>query len=81
MTRLTSRLVALERRTPAQEPYPEHRAGSDDRPRSYRDGLGTFLPPDTRPVRLAPEAPPCPRRGWKDEPAFDVRIREEWGPR
>jgi len=89
MGRLTARLDGLEQHRP-RHTCPEHAvrrgAGADWRQR-FQDTLRAFSPDDEERAAYHAEEdrlaalPPCPRCGWKDEPAFRIVAREDWGPR
>ena len=88
MGRLTARLDRLEQRRPRRDICPEHevrRGAEADWPQRFFDELRAVSPdPAERAAYHADmdalEAlPPCPRCGWKDEPAFRTVAREDWG--
>jgi hypothetical protein len=85
MARLTARIRDLERHRPRPDICPEHLRDPLGRARDYREGLAAFSPDPAERARYEAEEdaidarPPCPRCGWKDEPAFRVVARPDWG--
>ena len=89
MGRLTARLDRLERRRPRPDVCPEHEvrrgAGANWRQR-FQDALRAVSPDDDERAAYHAEEdrlealPPCSRCGWKEEPAFRIIAREDWGP-
>ena len=90
MGKLISRVRDLEQRRPRPDVCPEHEEargpGPDWRARFFAELRAVSPDPAERAAYHAEmdalEArPPCPRCGWKDEPAFRIVAREDWGPR
>ena len=88
MSALGRRIGRLEQRRPRPDVCPEHLPDPlAPRRMDYRDALRAFSPDDDERAAYHAEEdrlaalPPCPRRGWKDEPPFRIvaRAAEDWG--